>query len=463
MFCIHCGKEIADNCKFCPHCGGELQPEKNPSLNSMIDNAGEHIGSGIDEVVSDLKDEFKNGSDTISKTVEQASQHVEDVRNNWRDYLTMDNIELLSALVLALPIFMGIVNAVVGAVFGRLDGIPVIGLIFGIIPFLVRLIFVLAAAAGLAAGVYILMNQPEKRNLWSYITVCGAGLAFLSCLGILFGFEAVPLVAGAACMLYGIDCISRVLLQKKGIDSQPDIVNDVEAYKTWYENYKREHPSDEPDTTTVESQYAYSAPNNSYFDGDGVTLLGLYILTAIVCTVTCGLAFPWMYCKLIKWRKTHTVIDGKRLDFNGTGGSLFGHWILWELLSVITCGIYSFFVHVALKRWEMQHTTYEGQPAGAGDFDGNSFQYFGYGLIQVLLLMISCGLAAPWTLTIIQKWEMRHSIILGDRMRYDGTALGILGQYIIVFLLSMITFGIYSPWGTVRINKYIYSHTHVDR
>ena len=170
-----------------------------------------------------------------------------------------------------------------------------------------------------------------------------------------------------------------------------------------------------------------------------------------------------MYCKLIKWRKTHTVIDGKRLDFNGTGGSLFGHWILWELLSVITCGIYSFFVHVALKRWEMQHTTYEGQPAGAGDFDGNSFQYFGYGLIQVLLLMISCGLAAPWTLTIIQKWEMRHSIILGDRMRYDGTALGILGQYIIVFLLSIITFGIYSPWGTVRINKYIYSHTHVDR
>jgi hypothetical protein len=464
MFCVHCGKEISDNSKFCRYCGGE-QPEGNkPTLGNMIDDAGESIGNGIDEAVNDFKDEIKSGNQAVSKSFEQAGKRAEDVRNNWRDYLTLENMELLAALVLALPLFMGIVNAVVGLIFGLLSEIPVIGVVFGILPALIRVIFVLVSAAGVAAIAYILLNNQSKRSIWSYITAAGTVIAFLACLGIMLRWKGVPFAFGLISLVYGIDCISRVIIQRKGVESQPVVGQDLGAYKAWYDNYKKEHPSN--DTTTVvnpDGSVAQVNMNNSYFDGSGLTLLGLYILTAIVCGITCGLAAPWMICKILKWTKTHTIIDGKRLEFNGTGGSLFGHWILWEILSVVTCGIYTFFVHVALKKWEMQHTTYEGQTVGAGQFDGNSFQYFGYGLLQVLLLLISCGLAAPWTITMIQKWEMRHSIILADRLKYEGTALGLLGQYIIVFLLSIITLGIYTPWGTVRIHKYIYSHTHVDR
>ena len=110
----------------------------------------------------------------------------------------------------------------------------------------------------------------------------------------------------------------------------------------------------------------------------------------------------------------------------------------------------------------MQHTYYQDSPASLGAFDGNSFQYFGYGLLQVLLLTVTLGLAGPWTITMIEKWEMKHCLIGNDRMQYEGTAMGILGQYIIVFLLSIVTFGIYTPWGTVRIFRYLYSHTHVQ-
>lgn len=461
MYCVYCGKEIGDNSKFCRHCGGEQPTGNNPTLGNIIDSAGDDIGNGIDEAVNGFRDEIKSGNETISKTVEQASQHAEDVRNNWRDYLTPNNMELLSALVLALPLFMSVVNAVVGFVFGLFSGIPVIGVVFGILPVVIRLVFVLVSAAGVAAIGYILLNNQAKRNVWSFITAGGTLLSFLACLGIMLRWKGVPLAFGIICLIYGIDCISRVIVQKKGIESQPEVGRDLGAYKSWYENYKREHPT-ENYTTAVSNQVVYDNSKNSYFDGSGLSLLGLYILTIIVCGITCGLAAPWMICKVLRWRKSHTVIDGRRLVFNGTGGSLFGHWILWELLSVVTCGIYTFFLHVALKRWEMQHTTYEDQSIGSGQFDGNSFQYFGYGLLQVLLLLISCGLAAPWTITMIQKWEMRHSIILADRLKYEGSALGLLGQYIIVFILSVITFGIYSPWGTVRINKYIYSHTHID-
>ena len=319
----------------------------------------------------------------------------------------------------------------------------------------------LVSAAGVAAIACILVKNPAKRNVWSYISAAGTVLAFAACLGIMFRWGVVSLVLGIICLIYGVDCISRVILQKKGIESRPEVGKDLEAYKTWYENYKREHPT-ETKTTAVGAPGMAAEPNNSYFDGNGLTLFGLSILAAIVSGITCGLAAPWMICKIISWRKTHTVIDGKRLSFNGTGGSLFGHWILWEILTVVTCGIYAFFLHVALRRWEMQHTTYEEQPVGSGAFDGNSFQYFGYSLLEILLLILTVGLAAPWTMTMIQKWEIKHSVILTDRFKYEGTALGILGQYIIVLLLCIVTLGLYYPWGIVQLNKYVYSHTHVD-
>ena len=163
-----------------------------------------------------------------------------------------------------------------------------------------------------------------------------------------------------------------------------------------------------------------------------------------------------------RWEDSHTVIDGKRLTFNGTGGSLLGHWIIWGFLTGITLGIYGFFRHVALLKWNMRHTYYEGE-RGAEDsaFDGNTFQYIGYEIIAILLGVITLGLAFPWTHTMILKWETRHTIINGDRLRYDGTAIGLLVQYIVVYLLAIITLGIYSPWGYCRMKRYIMAHTHV--
>ena len=172
-----------------------------------------------------------------------------------------------------------------------------------------------------------------------------------------------------------------------------------------------------------------------------------------------------MICKIMKWRKTHTVISGRRLDFDGTGGSLFGYYLLWSLLCIVTFGIYGFFMHVAMKKWEMKHTFYADDYSEYSDislFDGDSFQYFGYAFIAGLLLTVTCGLAYPWVHTMIQKWETSHEVVCNDRLYYDGTATGILVQYLIVYLLTILTLGISSPWGTVRLNKYIYAHTHAE-
>lgn len=546
MYCVHCGTEIPDDSRFCPSCGGEQPPVpgQGPTANDflgggassqpgsgsssskpedIIENAGESIGNSIDSALSDLKN--SEGARMLKSGMNEAGKKAKDLKENWRDYLTLENMELVAPILLLMPLIMGIVRYAIVHVFALLFFIPFIGGIFRLILALIKLVFVVAAGAGVGAVGYVLYKKPEKRSLFSYIALGASCASLLSCVAMFFNWKYIPVICGLAALVWGAESISRVSIRKAGMEAQPDIQADLDAYKTFFTEFKdklsKENARNQAGAqagaqagTQADAQAGAQAdaqagtqaagfaaasgaaagfsvdgvtgsadgvkgfdPNTaagpapvyqgqgsgeSYFDGSGIECFGLLLLTAIVGAVTCGLATPWMLCKIFKWRKTHTVIDGRRLDFNGTGGNLFGHWILWELLTVVTCGIYGFFMFVAVRKWEMKHTFYQNQPEMAGSFDGNSLQYFGYGLLQVLLCMITCGIAGPWTITMIEKWQMKHSIVAYDRMRYDGTGLGLFGQYIIVMLLSVITCGIYLPWGIVRLDKYLFSNVHVD-
>ncbi len=427
MFCIHCGKEIENDSRFCIFCGGTQPVSENEPVRTTMGT--------------------KDSGDKEKK--------------DWKEYLTLENMELAAVIALLLPVFSAVTNLALYILNTILSFVPFMRTPMKVILLAVGVVFVIATGVGLTACIYLIANKPEKRNVWGYITLGGTALAFIACIGILIPgrVKSIALVIAVISFIWGLDAFSRVVLQKKGMESEANVGNDLDSYSRWYKDYKAAHPS----VGENEEKKILNDPEASYFDGSGTTLLGITILTIIVSGITCGIAAPWMICMQYKWRKEHTVINGKRLNFTGTGGSLLGHWLLWMLLCVITCGIYSFFMHVALKKWELEHTEYAGQPNVIGQFDGDSFEYFGYGLLQAILILLTCGLAAPWTITLIQKWEMRHSIVAGDRMVYEGTALGILGQYIVVFLLSLITCGIYAPWGAVRLNKYVYGHTRVYR
>ena len=215
--------------------------------------------------------------------------------------------------------------------------------------------------------------------------------------------------------------------------------------------------------------YPGANTGGSYFDGTGAELLGNLILTALVSALTCGIATPWFLCRIYRWRKEHTVIDGKRLTFNGTGGELLGKWIIWELLTIITCGLFAFYVNVALKKWELSHTAYLGAPEPMGVvyqgslFDGSFASYLGNSLLCGFLTMITCGIAYPWASVPLIKWEYGGSVVSGDRAGYFGNGTDMFGIYIINGLLSFITCGIYYPWAICRMNRYIYSNVHIIR
>ena len=74
-----------------------------------------------------------------------------------------------------------------------------------------------------------------------------------------------------------------------------------------------------------------------------------------VCTlfILVPITTVWKY----KYMVNHRKYDGYKIKFDGNGIQLIGRFILWILLSVVTFGIYALFVVIRLEKWKLSHTS----------------------------------------------------------------------------------------------------------
>lgn len=378
---------------------------------------------------------------------------------DWKKYLTFGNIERYAPIAAFFPIGMSIVTSVVGWILSMFLGWFGLGrVICKVILFLLKLVFCAGSVSAAAGLVYVAVKTKDVNKVNTWIAPATVICSALSCIGIACHIRAIAWLFGIVSVVIGLELLARITIAGNPMDTSFNAGAACNTYKSFYDNYRAKYP-----TTKDVEKTAVVNPAESYFDGSGAELLGYTILGVIVSFVTCGIAAPWMICMVYRWKISHTVINGRRFTFNGSGGSLLGHWILWEILTVITCGIYGFFTHVALRKWELSHTFIDDEPVLPGVkssyFDGNSFEYFGYGILAGILVCITCGIATPWVMCMLQKWDIRHQCINGRRLTFSGSGLGFLGEYIIIALLTMVTCGIYSAWGEVRMLKYITKNT----
>lgn len=108
--------------------------------------------------------------------------------------------------------------------------------------------------------------------------------------------------------------------------------------------------------TSVSEPQSAATKESSYFDGGLLSLFGRTIVNVLLLIITIGLAFPWVYCRNVRWRDSHTVVDGYRVKFEGKGGQIFGHWLLWLLLFVVTIGIYGFWIPCKIRDFEARNS-----------------------------------------------------------------------------------------------------------
>lgn len=399
----------------------------------------------------------------------------DDLKNGGvKELLSLENIELLAAAGPILPFVSIVVGIVIGLVFGLFRFMPFgLGLYYfqrcvkNILDFAVIL---LCMASVVSAG-YVIATDEKCRteNGYSALILLAADvIALIAAFGIP-GKTVIALIL----LVFGLDVISRVMIQKQGIGSRIDPQKDFDAFKGYFDNSDRKQNGKDETRKKAPARSAVSGEQmnskESYFDGRGIELLGYWFLGGLLIVCTLGIATPWVICMIQKWKKSHTVVDGRRLQFNGRGIELLGRWLLWELLTIVTCGIYSFFVHVAVLKWETKHTFYEGMDERDGEefpesvFDGNTFEYVGYSIMTSIVTMITCGIGYPWMECYITNWRAQHTRYCGDRLKFDGKGVELFGHYILICILSAVTCGIYAPWGVCRVNNWLASHLSVDR
>ena len=94
------------------------------------------------------------------------------------------------------------------------------------------------------------------------------------------------------------------------------------------------------------------------------------------------------------------------------------------------------------------------------EFYGGLLGLIGISLLQVLIIAVTCGIAAPWAICLKERWIARHTIIDGHQLVFDGRGSQLFGNYIKWFLLTIITFGIYGFWLDIKMKQWIVKHTH---
>ena len=92
-------------------------------------------------------------------------------------------------------------------------------------------------------------------------------------------------------------------------------------------------------------------------------------------------------------------------------------------------------------------------------FDGGLLQLIGWHILGSLVTVLTLGICYPWAICMIYRWEAKHTVINGRRLRFDGTAVQLFGNWIKWLLLTIITLGIYGFWLNIKLIQWKTKHT----
>lgn len=215
------------------------------------------------------------------------------------------------------------------------------------------------------------------------------------------------------------------------------------------------------------AQLELKESNGSTFTGGAFANAGINILTGFVCLITLGLAYPAMVCWKLRWKCSHTYINGRQLAFDGKGIQLFGKYVLWLLLSIITLGIYYIVsMKISIAKWQTKHTHFADtviteESENLSVFDGHWYQLLGVNWLCNFVTAITLSFGRYWAHCYRERWFCKHKKIDGLALTFDGKAVQYFGKKFCWTLLTVITLGIYAFWLAVKTEKWTCSHTHI--
>lgn len=143
-------------------------------------------------------------------------------------------------------------------------------------------------------------------------------------------------------------------------------------------------------------------------------ILGNHILTGLLTFATCGVGLPWAIVMHEKYVIERTITnDGRRLRFDGRGLDLVGLILLTIALVPLTLGLAFPWLAVQWRGWFVSHTLIEDPTAPEGytrlRFDGTATSFAVQAILSVLLVYMTCGLYLPWAVINYLRWSWRST------------------------------------------------------
>ena len=137
--------------------------------------------------------------------------------------------------------------------------------------------------------------------------------------------------------------------------------------------------------------------------------------------------------KLKKSQVNNSVFTGRLLNLIGT-------WIVMFLIVGIMVGAAVALVVVV----------------GGVGAEGTTMGVMQFALIAVGAFLVLLGLA--WAEIRFMKWETKHTIISGNRVKFNANAFQLLGSCIKWTFLTIITVGIYALWLPIKVRQWKVKH-----
>ena len=201
---------------------------------------------------------------------------------------------------------------------------------------------------------------------------------------------------------------------------------------------------------------------DSRFVGKAIGYFFHRLLWGLLLVITFGIAYPFVVVMKQKYLANRTYTTGHKNLFNGNGFQLIGKYILWIFLTIITFGIFSIWLITKLIKWKTSHTHFIDSEVKESTYDGNGFVRYFLNIGLWILACITFGLAYPFKVCALNRYDKKHSIIDGYRLKFTGTAMQYFGKHILWTFLSIITIGIYYIFVSLKKEAWVRKHTIID-
>lgn len=203
-----------------------------------------------------------------------------------------------------------------------------------------------------------------------------------------------------------------------------------------------------------------------YAIAGGLSLLGSPILMAIGMIVLYAiilLAIPFAVHGSLRYRTSRSSWRGIHFGYRGERTALSTLFIKGVLLTIVTLGIYGAWFVTDLRRYILKNIRFGNITF---EYTGRGSEFLWIHVVGYFLSLITFGIYLPWYIINLYNYYLENIKVTQDgktlTLQNNMSGGGLWGLLIVNVLLIIVTLGLAAPWVQVRTLRYIAQHIWIE-